>query len=102
LGFPTGISGQELAAVLLAVLTITVATYGLIDLVFVQRVPDFMINLTGSEEVPPVRTNAKYTAEISAFNIVSNSILYTINVSATSYRSFCAGSFLSEEWIDNK
>lgn len=82
---------------LLAVLTITVATYGLIDLVFVQRVPDFMINLTGSEEVPPVRTNAKYTAEISA-----NSILYTINVSATSYRSFCAGSFLSEEWIDNK
>jgi hypothetical protein len=67
------------AAVLLAVLTITVATYGLIDLVFAQGPPKFTINLTGSEEVPPVQTNATGTAEISAFDISSDSVSYGIN-----------------------
>lgn len=68
------------AAVLLAVLTITVATYGLIDLVFARGESKFMINLTGSEEVPPVQTNVTGMAEISAFDIASDSISYTINV----------------------
>jgi hypothetical protein len=67
------------AAVLSAVLMITVATYGLLDLVFAQGPPKFMINLTGSEEVPPVQTNATGTAEISAFDISSDSISYGIN-----------------------
>ena len=66
------------AAVLLAVL-ITGTTYGLIDLVFAQGPPKFTINLTGSEEVPPVQTNATGTAEISAFDISSDSISYGIN-----------------------
>jgi len=39
-----------------------------------------MINLTGSEEVPPVQTNTTGTAVISAFDIVSDSISYAINV----------------------
>jgi hypothetical protein len=67
------------AAVLSAVLTITVATYGVIDSVFAQGPPKFTINLTGSEEVPPVQTNATGTAEISAFDISSDSISYGIN-----------------------
>jgi hypothetical protein len=65
------------APVLLAVLTITLVTYGL---VFAQGPPKFSINLTGSEEVPPVQTNATGTAEISAFDISSDSISYGINV----------------------
>ena len=67
------------AAVLSAVLTITVAAYGLIDSVFAQGPPKFTINLTGGEEVPPVQTNATGTAEISAFDISSDSISYGIN-----------------------
>ena len=67
------------AAVLSAVLMITGTTYGLIDLVFAQGPPKFTINLTGSEEVPPVQTNATGTAEISAFDISSDSISYGIN-----------------------
>ena len=67
------------AAVLSTVLMITVASYGLIDLVFAQGPPKFTINLTGSEEVPPVQTNATGTAEISAFDISSDSISYGIN-----------------------
>jgi hypothetical protein len=66
--------------VLLAVLTITIATNGLSDLVFAQGESKFMINLTGSEEVPPVQTNTTGTAEISAFDIASDSISYSINV----------------------
>ena len=65
--------------VLSAVLMITAATYGLIDLAFAQGAPKFKINLTGSEEVPPVQTNATGTAEISAFDIASSSISYGIN-----------------------
>jgi CHRD domain-containing protein len=67
------------AAVLSALLMITGATYGLIDLVFAQGPPKFTINLTGSEEVPAVQTNAAGTAEISAFDISSDSISYGIN-----------------------
>jgi len=62
--------------VLLAVLTIIIATNGSRDLVFAQGGG----NLTGSEEVPPVQTNITGTAEISAFDIASDSISYAINV----------------------
>ena len=72
-------SVSVLAAVLSAVLTIIVATYGLIDSVFAQGPPKFTINLTGSEEAPPVQTNATGTAEVSAFDISSDSISYGIN-----------------------
>jgi hypothetical protein len=65
--------------VLSAVLMITVATYGFFDSVFAQGPPKFTINLTGSEEVPPVQTNATGTAEISAFDISSDSVSYGIN-----------------------
>lgn len=51
--------------VLLATVMITAATYGLIELVFAQAVPKFVINLTGSEEVPPVQTEATGVIEIS-------------------------------------
>lgn len=66
--------------VLLAVLMITIITTGLSDLVFAQGESKFMINLTGSEEVPPVQTNTTGMAEISAFDIASDSISYAINV----------------------
>ncbi len=52
---------MSVAALLLAVLTIMVATNGLNDLVFAQGEAKFMINLTGSEEVPPVQTNTTGT-----------------------------------------
>lgn len=68
------------ATVLLAVLTITIVTNGLSDLVFAQGESKFMINLTGNEEVPPVQTNTTGTGEISAFDIASDSISYAINV----------------------
>jgi len=42
----------------LATVMITASTYGLTGLVLAQEVPKFMINLTGSEEVPPVQTQA--------------------------------------------
>jgi hypothetical protein len=67
------------ASVLSAILMTIVAAYGSIDLVFAQGPPKFTINLTGSEEVPPVQTNATGTAEISAFDISSDSISYGIN-----------------------
>ena len=71
---------SAVATVLLAVLTITIATNGLSDLVFAQGESKFMINLTGNEEVPPVQTNTTGTTEISAFDIASDSISYAINV----------------------
>ena len=49
-------------------------------MIFAQGEPKFMINLTGSEEVPPVSTNATGAAEISTFDIASKSVSYTINV----------------------
>jgi hypothetical protein len=60
---------------LLAVLTITVAANGLRDLVFAHGEAKFIINLTGSEEVPPVQTNTTGTADIA-----SDSISDAINV----------------------
>ena len=41
--------------VILSTLMITVTTNGLTNLVFAQGPPTIVINLTGSEEVPPVQ-----------------------------------------------
>jgi hypothetical protein len=71
--------GISVAAAVLSAVLITGTTYRLIELVFALGPPKFTINLTGSEEVPPVQTNATGTAEISAFDISSDSISYGIN-----------------------
>jgi hypothetical protein len=54
-------------AAVLSTLMITAATHGLTDLAFAQGGAKFGFNLTGSEEVPPVQTNATGMAEISAY-----------------------------------
>jgi hypothetical protein len=62
--------------VVLATVMITATTSGLTELVFAQGPPKIVINLTGSEEVPPVQTEATGVAEIiPAFD----SFGYTIN-----------------------
>jgi hypothetical protein len=72
-----------------ATLMITAATLSLTDLVFAQGAAKFGFNLTGSEEVPPVQTNATGMAEISPYTIVGDSITY--NVNATSIKDVTAG-----------
>ena len=72
--------------VVLATVMITATTSGLTELVFAQGPPKIVINLTGSEEVPPVQTEATGVAEISpAFD----SYGYTIN--ATDIEGVTAG-----------
>ena len=81
-----------IAAAMAAVLTtlmITAATHGLTDLVFAQGAAKFGFNLTGSEEVPPVQTNATGLAEISPYTIAGDSITY--NVNATNIEDVTAG-----------
>ncbi len=70
----------------LATVVITASTYGLTELVFAQAVPKFVINLTGSEEVPPVQTEATGVIEIS---LMPDSVGYSIN--ATSIDGVTAG-----------
>ncbi|MGI0002579.1 MAG: CHRD domain-containing protein [Nitrososphaeraceae archaeon] len=76
-------------AAVLATLMITEATHGLTDLVFAQGAEKFGFNLTGSEEVPPVQTNATGMAGISAYTIAGDSIAYTVN--ATNIKDVTAG-----------
>ena len=76
-------------AAVLATLMITAATHGLTDLVFAQGAAKFAFNLTGSEEVPPVQTNATGLAEISPYTIAGDSITYTVN--ATNIKDVTAG-----------
>jgi hypothetical protein len=64
----------------------TASTYGLTELVFAQAAPKFVINLTGSEEVPPVQTEATGVIEIS---LTPNSVGYSIN--ATNLAGVTAG-----------
>jgi hypothetical protein len=72
-----------------ATLMITAATLGLADLVLAQGPAKFGFNLTGSEEVPPVETNATGMADISAYTIAGDSITYSIN--ATNIEDVTAG-----------
>jgi hypothetical protein len=76
-------------AAVLATLMITAATHGLTDLVFAQGAAKFAFNLTGSEEVPPVQTNATGLADISPYTIAGDSITY--NVNATNIEDVTAG-----------
>jgi hypothetical protein len=72
--------------VILSTLMITVTTNGLTNLVFAQGPPTIVINLTGSEEVPPVQTEATGVAEITPG---VDSISYNIN--ATNIEGVTAG-----------
>ena len=72
--------------VILSTLMITVTTNGLTNLVLAQGPPTMEINLTGSEEVPPVQTEATGVAEITPG---VDSIAYNIN--ATNIEGVTAG-----------
>ena len=76
-------------AAVLSTLMITAATHGLTDLAFAQGGAKFGFNLTGSEEVPPVQTNATGMAEISAYTVAGDSITYSVN--AMNIQSVTAG-----------
>jgi hypothetical protein len=77
------------AAAVSATLMITVATLGYADLVLAQGPAKFGFNLTGSEEVPPVQTNATGMADISPYTIAGDSITYSVN--ATNIKDVTAG-----------
>jgi hypothetical protein len=66
-------------AAVLSTLMITAVTHGFTDLAFAQGGAKFGFNLTGSEEVPPVQTNAIGMAEISAYTVAGDSITYSVN-----------------------
>jgi CHRD domain len=70
-------------------LIITAAALGSTDLVLAQGPAKFGFNLTGSEEVPPVQTNATGMADISAYTIASDSITYSVN--STNIKGVTAG-----------
>jgi hypothetical protein len=72
-----------------ATLMITAATLGLTDLVTAQGQAKFGFNLTGTEEVPPVQTNATGMADISPYTIAGDSITYSVNV--TNIKDVTAG-----------
>jgi hypothetical protein len=72
-----------------ATLMITAATLGLTDLVTAQGQAKFGFNLNGTEEVPPVQTNATGIANISAYTIATDSLTYSIN--ATNIKDVTAG-----------
>jgi hypothetical protein len=74
-------------AVILSTLMITVTTNGLTSLVFAQGPPTIVINLTGSEEVPPVQTEATGVAEFIPLGM--DSIAYSVN--ATNIEGATAG-----------
>jgi CHRD domain len=72
-----------------ATLLITATTHGLTDYVFAHGPAKFGFNLTGSEEVPPVETNATGMPDISAYTVAGDSITY--NVNATNIKDVTAG-----------
>jgi hypothetical protein len=73
-------------AAILSILMITVTTNGLTNS-FAQGPPKFVINLSGSEEVPPVQTEATGVAEFIPMG--TDSIAYSVN--ATNIESATAG-----------
>ena len=72
-----------------ATLLITAATHGLTDFAFAQGQAKFGFNLMGSQEVPPVETNATGMADISAYTVAGDSITYNLN--ATNIKAVTAG-----------
>jgi CHRD domain len=81
-----GIAAAMAAVLITFMLT---ASNGLTNMVFAQGAAKFGFNLTGSEEVPPVQTNATGLAEISPYTIAGDSITYTVN--ATNINDATAG-----------
>jgi hypothetical protein len=75
-----------IAAVTLT-LTIAATTYGLANLVLAQGAPTFAYDLSGSEEVPPVQTDATGVIEITPMG--ADSIAYSVN--ATNIEGVTAG-----------
>jgi hypothetical protein len=74
-----GVMTSVTAAVILATLTTTATTSGLTNWVLAQGAPTFVIDLSGSEEVPPVQTDATGVAEITPMG--PDSIAYSVNAS---------------------
>src|ERR671916_473706 len=66
---------------------LTLSSNGLTSLVFAQGPPTITINLTGSEEVPPVQTEATGVAEFIPLGM--DSIAYSVN--ATNIEGATAG-----------
>ena len=67
--------------------TLTLSSYGLTSLVSAQEPMTITVNLTGSEEVPPVQTEATGIAEFTPMGM--DSIAYSIN--ATNIEGATAG-----------
>jgi CHRD domain len=66
---------------------LTLSSYGLTSSVFAQGPPTIKVNLTGSEEVPPVQTEATGIAEFIPMGM--DSIAYSVN--ATNIEGATAG-----------
>jgi hypothetical protein len=81
-----GVMIGVIAAVTLT-LTIAATIYGLANLVLAQGAPSFPYDLSGSEEVPPVQTDATGVIEITPMG--ADSIAYSVN--ATNIEGVTAG-----------
>jgi CHRD domain len=66
---------------------LTLSSYSLTSLVFAQGPPPIVVNLTGSEEVPPVQTEATGIAEFMPMGM--DSVDYSVN--ATNIEGVTAG-----------
>ena len=66
---------------------LTLSPYDLTNFVFAQGPPTIVVNLTGSEEVPPVQTEATGVAEFIPMGI--DSVEYSVN--ATNIQGATAG-----------
>lgn len=78
-----------LIAVAMATFLLTSAINVSTKLVIAQGPVKFGFNLTGSDEVPPVQTNATAKADISSYNVAGDSITYSVN--ATNIKDVTAG-----------
>jgi hypothetical protein len=70
-------SGVTIATMVVIFAALMLSPNGLTSLVFAQGPPTITINLTGSEEVPPVQTEATGVAEFIPVGM--DSIVYSVN-----------------------
>jgi CHRD domain len=80
-------SGVTIATMVVIFAALMLSPNGLTSLVFAQGPPTITINLTGSEEVPPVQTEATGVAEFIPVGM--DSIVYSVN--ATNIEGVTAG-----------
>jgi CHRD domain len=80
-------SGVTIATMVVIFAALMLSPNGLTSLVFAQGPPTITINLTGSEEVPPVQTEATGVAEFIPVGM--DSIAYSVN--ATNIEGVTAG-----------